>query len=243
MRPRSSVEESAALSRFSVIAASILCGLAWITSAEAQDAKSGPTAVVNGEAITAEALEARQYDLIGKEAIVAPVLDESRQLSRTPAVKQDLKGLMAAVVQENPEASKEQIMALVQEKSVAYTQTLAVRRVKPKLFADVEAKALDALIDEQLMLQDAKSQNVTIDDKEVEMAANAEPKRAGAETEDLHKLLVAWDKRALPGAKARIRAAMAWKAALKARLGSAPDEATAAKELAALRQSAKIEKP
>lgn len=232
------------MSRIVSLAAALTLTLAvGLPAAMAQDAAPATKAIVNGEAITSDALEARQYDLIGKDAIVKPVLDESRQLSRTPAVAQDLKGLMAAVVQENPEATKEQIMAIVGEKSVAYTQTLAVRRVKPKLFAEVEAKALDELIDEQLMLQEAKRQNVTIDEAAVDKAAEATVKRAGAADEQLHKLLVAWDKRALPGAKARIKAAMAWRAALKARLGAEADDATAAKELAALKQNAKIEKP
>lgn len=204
---------------------------------------AAPRATVNGEAISAEELDARQYDLIGKDTIVKTVLDESRQVSRLPSVAQDLKSLMASVVQENPEATKEQIMAIVQEKSVVYTQTLAVRRVKPKLFSEVEQQALDQLIDERLMLQDAKSQGISIDDAEVDRRANDVPKRAGAETEDLHKLLVAWDKRALPAAKARIKAQLAWSAALAKRLGAAPDDAAAAKELAALKSAAKIDKP
>jgi hypothetical protein len=115
--------------------------------------------------------------------------------------------------------------------------------VRPKLFADVEAKAIDELVDEQLMLQDAKKQNVAVDDAAAAKAADSLPKRAGAEGEPLHKLLVAWDKRALPSQTARIKAQTAWKASVKARLGSEPDDATLAKELAALKQSAKIEKP
>lgn len=199
-------------------------------------------ATVNGDPVTAEELDARQYDLIAKETIVKTVLDESRQVSRLPSVAQDLKSLMASVVQENPEATKEQIMAIVQEKSVAYTQTLAVRRVKPKLFADVEQQALDQLIDERLMLQEAKRQDVSVGDDEVDKQADSLPKRAAAESEELHKLLVAWDKRALPGAKARIKAQLAWTAALTKRLGASPDAATSATELESLKASAKIDR-
>lgn len=207
----------------------------------AQDTPS-PRATVNGDAVSAEELDARQYDLIAKDTIVKTVLDESRQLSRMPSVAQDLKSLMASVVQENPEANKEQIMAIVQERSVAYTQTLAVRRVKPKLFTEVEQQALDQLIDERLMLQEAQRQSVTVDEAEIDKQAAALPVRAGAEGEDLHKLLVAWDKRALPGAKARIKAQLAWTAALTKRLGASPDAATSAKELETLKSSAKIER-
>lgn len=199
-------------------------------------------ATVNGEPIMSDAVEARQYDLIAKDAILEAVLTESRQLSRTPSVAQDLKGLLTAVVQENPDASREAIMAIVQEKSVAYTQVLAVRKVRPKLFADVESKAIDELIDEQLMLQDAKKLGVPVDEAASDKAAESLPRRAGADGEPLHKLLVAWDKRALPSAKARITAQTTWKAALASRLGSTPDDAAAAKELAALKTAGKIEK-
>jgi hypothetical protein len=209
----------------------------------AQEPAPTVRATVNGEAITSVELDARQYDLIGKDAIVKPVLDESRQLSRTPAVAQDLKGLMAAVVQANPDAPKEQIMAIVQEKSIAYTQTLAVRKVKTKLFADVESQALDQLIDEQLMLQEAKRQGVAADEAEVARAVEAAPKRAGADGEALHKLLVAWDKRALASVAARIKAERGWTLALEKKLGTATVQPDAAKrELDALRQAATIER-
>ncbi|MDO9384397.1 MAG: hypothetical protein Q7T86_16210 [Hyphomicrobiaceae bacterium] len=224
--------------------ASMALSLAAVAQAPAPEpAPPAVRATVNGEKIMSDAVEARQYDLIAKDTILESVLTESRQLSRLPAVAQDLKGLMTAVVQENPDASKEAIMAIVQEKSVAYTQVLAVRKVRPKLFADVEAKAIDELIDEQLMLQDAKKQNLAADDGAAAKAVEGLPKRAGADGEPLHKLLVAWDKRALPSATARIKAQMAWKASVNARLGSEPDDATLAKELAALKQGAKIEKP
>jgi hypothetical protein len=124
-----------------------------------------------------------------------------------------------------------------------YTQVLAVRKVRPTLFAAVEAAALDQLIDEQLMLQDARAQGVTVDEAAVDKAADELPKRAGADGEPLHKLLVAWDKRALPSDKARIRAEAAWKAALAKRLGGEADASASAKELAALKARAKIEKP
>lgn len=211
--------------------------------AAAQQPSPSPRAIVNGDPISAEELDARQYDMIGKDTIVKTVLEESRQVSRLPSVAQDLKSLMATVVQENPEATKEQIMATVQERSVAYTQTLAVRRVKPKLFAGIEQQALDHLIEERLMMQEAQRQEIKLDPAEIDKQVAAEPKRAGAEGEDLHKLLVAWDKRALPGATARVNAQLAFKAALAKRLGNQPDEAATASELATLKSAAKIEKP
>lgn len=229
-----------------------LCALALCDAAgaQAQAPEAAPPTervTVNGDAIMSDAVEARQYDLIGKDTIVEAVLTESRSLSRTPAVAQDLKGLLTAVVQENPDASREQIMAIVQEKSVAYTQVLAVRKVRPKLFAEVEAKAVDELIDERLMLQEAKKRGLVPgsgsgDEAAAEAAAQSLPKRAGADGEPLHKLLTAWDKRALPSAKARLVAQSAWIAALTSRLGAPPDDATAAKELAALKAAAAIER-
>lgn len=220
----------------------LIATLAAVSVARAGEPPDAPRATVNGEAISAAELDARQYDLIGKDTIVKTVLDESRQVSRLPSVAQDLKSLMASVVQENPDASKEQIMAMVQEKSVAYTQTLAVRRVKPKLFSDVEQQALEQLIDERLMLQEAKRQGIEPDASAAAKRAEEAPKRAAQEGEDLHKLLLAWDKRALPSVIARNTAQSAWTAALKKRLGAAPDDATSAQELAALKTAAKIEK-
>lgn len=225
-------------------AATVLCftltAIALAGPAIAQD-PPGPApvrATVNGEPITAEALEARQYDLIGKDTIVSRVLAEDQQLTHMPSVKQDLKGLMAAVVQEKPDASKEEILATVEQRAAVYTQTLAVRRVKPKLFADVEKQALDQLIDEQLMLQAAKAEGVTVAEADIDKAMTAVGKRAGADGETLHKLLVAWDKRALPGARARATAELAWKLVLDKSGGA---NAAAAK-LEALRQAAKIER-
>jgi peptidyl-prolyl cis-trans isomerase SurA len=202
-------------------------------------------AVVNGQAITSDQVDARQYDLIGKETIVTAVLDEDKQLTRNPQVQGDLKALMAAVVQENPERSREEILKITNERAVVYTQTLAVRRVKPKLFADVEARAINELIDEQLMLQEAKRLSVTVDETEVEKLAADVDRRAGAEDEKLHKLLVAWDKRALSSVKARLRAGLAWKAVLAKK--SSPDQANGSaaasqRELAALRASAQLER-
>lgn len=231
--------------RLLVTVAIVLAGSigAWAQTPPAEPAAPTVRVTVNGDAIMSDAVEARQYDLIGKDTIVEAVLTESRLQSRLPSVAQDLKGLLTAVVQENPDASREQVMAIVQEKSVAYTQVLAVRKVRPKLFADVESKAIEQLVDEQLMRQEAKTQGVVVDEAQARAAADALPKRAGADTEPLHKLLVAWDKRALPSATARIAAETAWKAVLKAKLGSEPDAATSAKELSTLRAAAKIEKP
>ncbi len=221
----------------------MMTALVMAIPASAQEPAPSVRATVNGQAITAADLEARQFELIGKDTIVKAVQEESQLLARNPTVAQELKRLMAVVVQENPQGTREQIRAAVQEKAVIYTDTLAVRRVKPKLFADVEAKALEQLIDEQLMLQDAKQQGVTVDEAEIEKHAEGVTKRAGADDEPLHKLLVAWDKRALPGVKARLRAELAWKAALEKRLGAGATQdfaAVSARELAALKSSAKI---
>lgn len=226
--------------------AALLATLLLATPAWAQTDTPPVRATVNGETVTAEALDARQYDLIDKQTIVTAVLDEDKQLSRNPAVQQELKRLMAVVVQEKPEGTREEIRAAVQEKAVVYTQTMAVRRVKPKLFADVEAKALDQLIDEQLMLQEAKRQGIEVSDAEVDQRIATVGPRAGTEDEPLHKLLVAWDKRALPSVRARARADLAWTAALKKRLGAAAETDFAAvsqKELATLKAAATISKP
>lgn len=222
------------------LAATLLIMTGFLSPVHSQDTAPAVRATVNGQAITSADLEARQFDMIERDTIVQAVQEESKQLTRLPAVQQDLKRLMAVVVQDMPEASKDEIKAVVQEKAVVYTDTLAVRRVKPKLFADVEDAALEQLIDEQLMLQEAKRQGIAVDEADVDRQAEGVAKRAGAEGEPLHKLLVAWDKRALPSVKARLRADLAWKAALQKRQGGEATQDFAAAELAALKAKAEI---
>jgi len=225
------------------LAAALLISLGLVLPVQAQDAPASVRATVNGDDITSVDLEARQFDLIGRDTIVKAVQDESKQLTRNPSVQQELKRLMAVVIQDIPDATREEIKARVEEKAVVYTDTLAVRRVKPKLFAEVENAAFDQLIDERLMMQEAKRQGVAPDEADAERQASSVAKRAGPEGEALHKLLLAWDKRALPSVIARVRAELAWKAALQKRLGAdaVQDFATVgARELAALKADAKI---
>lgn len=211
-----------------------------------QDTAADPVrVVVNGDPVTASQVDARQYDMLAKPKIVPTILDESRRLSRSPAVARDLKSLLAVTVQQNPGASKEKVMAIVEEKSIQYTQVLAVRAMKPKLFAEIEEAAVEALIDDQLKLQAAAAASVSVDESRLTAAVEAAEKRAGKADEPLHKLLAAWDKRALPGLKHRLRAQLAWRDLLEKKHGkNMPDfDGVSAKELAALRKTAKIERP
>ena len=135
-------------------------------------------------------------------------------------------------------------MEIVEKKSIQYTQVLAVRSEKPKLFAKIEDDAINALIDDQLKLQAAAAASVSADETALEKAVARAEKRAGKPDEPLQKLLIAWDNRALPALKHRLRAQLAWKAAIEKKHGKdvSDFEAVSAKELADLREAAKIER-
>ncbi len=230
--------------RYGLFALAMLVLATPVQAAEQDGAADPVRVVVNGDPVKASQVDARQYDMIGKSTIVPTVLNESRRLSRSPAVARDLKSLLAVTVQKNPKASKEEIMKIVEETSIQYTQVLAVRSEKPKLFAKVEDDAVNALIDDQLKLQAAAAASVSADEAALSAAVENAEKRAGAADEPLHKLLTAWDNRALPGLKHRLRAQLAWKAVLEKKHGNeiADFDAVSAKELAALREKAKIER-
>jgi len=132
----------------------------------------GIAVLVNDEPITNYEIELRQKLL----ATSAGGMQERAQANFKKLVQDEstntkLRAILDATVKANQGKSREEILAIFEQKKKAFAKGLqeqAVANARAAILPGLRKKALDELIDERLKLQEAKRLNVLADDAEID---------------------------------------------------------------------------
>lgn len=145
---------------------------------EGEGAVKGPNAtrislLVNGEPITAYEIEqrARLMALSSGGDIQARAQATMKQLATSEAVNARWKQIVQDTINANQGKSREQVIAIIQEKQKAYSlglQKQAVESARSAVLPGMRTKAREELIEEQIKLQDARRSGTTPDEGLVE---------------------------------------------------------------------------
>lgn len=126
--------------------------------------------LVDDEPITGYEIDQRQR-LIGLSANVGEQAQEAfKRLIQNPSTTEHLKSILGEVIKSNPGKTREQIIAIFEERKKQYAISLqkqALDQARSSVLPTLRKSALDELIDEKLKLQEAKRLNVVASDEDV----------------------------------------------------------------------------
>lgn len=130
----------------------------------------GIAVLVNDEPITGYEIDQRQRFM----ALSANISDRAqanfKRAIQDPSVSERLKGMLGEIIKANPGKSKEQILALFEERKKQFAlglQKQAVENARSSVLPTLRKQALDELVEERLKLQEAKKLNVLATDEDV----------------------------------------------------------------------------
>lgn len=142
------------------------------TAAEGRGSTHSIVVLVNDDPITGYEVEQRSRFL----AMQASNINEKAQDAFKRLVQQDstnerLRAILQETIQANPGKSREQILAIFEERKKEFAQSLqrrAVENVRASLLPSYRKSALEELIDERLKIQEAKRVAVLAEDAQVD---------------------------------------------------------------------------
>ena len=151
----------------------------WTATARSDDAKSPPPSsrgaqgivvVVNDDAITAYEIEQRAR-FLGVSANLGPQAKEAFQrLVKSESTEQQMKALQQDVISSNPGKSREQLIAIFQERQKEFgiaLQKQALESARSSLLPKLKKDAKEELIEDRLKLQAAKKLGIEVTDQDV----------------------------------------------------------------------------
>jgi peptidyl-prolyl cis-trans isomerase SurA len=151
----------------------------WTATAKSEQGRSPPPAsrggqgiviVVNDDAITAYEIEQRSR-FLGLSANVGPQAKEAFQrLVKSESTEQQLKALQQDVIRANPGKSRDQLIAIFQERQKEFglaLQKQALESARSSLLPKFKKDATEELIDDRLKLQAAKKLGIEVTDQDV----------------------------------------------------------------------------
>ena len=125
---------------------------------------------VNDEPITAREVSQRQR-IMGGADIQDKVKANMQRLIKDPSTSERLKAILNEIVKANEGKSRDQIIAIFEARKKAFAMGLqkqAIESARNSVSPAVRKTAKDALIEEKLKLQAAKTAGVTVSDEEVD---------------------------------------------------------------------------
>ena len=133
---------------------------------------TGIAVLVNGEPITNYEIDQRAQLLGLQNADIGPRVQENmKRIIQSEGVNKRWKEIVDDVVKANQGKSKEQIIAIIQERQKAFTQGLqrqAVDSARSSVLPGLRQKAKQELIEEQVKNQEAKKAGVTPDESTID---------------------------------------------------------------------------
>ena len=135
--------------------------------------KSGQSIVllVGDDPITAYEIEQRQRLLTGGSGMAEQAKSRFQSLIRSDAAQAKLKQIQEQAIQEHKGKSRDEIIEIIKSRSQAYAMTLqkqAIDGARSGAAAGVRQRAIDQLIDEKLMVQEAKRLGVLASEEDVD---------------------------------------------------------------------------
>lgn len=142
-------------------------------------------ALVNDEPITSYELQQRAA-MLGGSDVQKKAQENFKALIKNPRTTDRLKAILNEIIKANPGKSRDEIIAIFEKRKKEFgisLQKQAVESARSSASPKSRQMALDELIDERLKAQEAKRQNVTVADDEVDrvIASIAERNKMTAE--------------------------------------------------------------
>jgi len=175
---------------------------------------------VNDDPITAREVSQRQR-MLGGNDLQEKVKANMQRLIKSPDTSARLKAILNEVVAANEGKSRDQIIAIFEQRKKSFAQGLqrqAIESARNSVSPAVRKSAKDALIEERLKLQAAKAAGVSVSDDTVnkQMAAVAQRNNMNLEQFDKHLKGMGLDLEAM---KSRARADLAWVDVVRKKFG------------------------
>lgn len=177
--------------------------------------------LVNDEPITGYEVEQRQR-LMGMGADIRERVQANfKSLIQRPKTSEDLKQILNDTINQNKTKTKEQIIAIFEERKKQYAlglQKQAIESAKNAALPGLKKQALEELIDERLKLQEAKRLNVNVTDEDADKMLKNIADRNKMTLEQFTAQLKSQgtDVNAM---RQRFRAMMAWNDVIRRRFG------------------------
>ena len=199
-------------------------------SAAAKDAKPGASksksaqsivVLVGDDPITGYEIEQRQRLLAQGSGLTEQAKSRFQALLKSEATQARLKDIQKEVIEANQGKTRDQVVALIKARMQQYAMTLqkqAVDGARAGVVAGVKQKALDQIIDERLMMQEAKRQGVLASDDEVERYMNDRASR-GKMTKEQYAAQFKNIGIDLDTMRSLYRAQMSWQEAVRRKYG------------------------
>jgi peptidyl-prolyl cis-trans isomerase SurA len=191
-------------------------------AAKAGETKGMAIAVlVNDEPITGYEIEQRQR-VMGLSANIGEKAQANfKRALQDPKTSERLKAILGEVIKENPGKTREQVIAVFEERKKQFAMNLqkqAVESAKTSMLPTLKKGALDELIDERLKLQEAKRLNAVASDAEVSkiIQSLAEKNKMTEAQFATHLSSMGAD---IEGMRGRFRAMLSWNDVIRRRFG------------------------
>jgi peptidyl-prolyl cis-trans isomerase SurA len=178
--------------------------------------------LVNDDPITGYEIDQRQR-MMGLGANIGEKAQANfKRLLQDPSTNEKLKAILGEVIKANEGKTREQIIAIFEERKKQFAinlQRQAVDSARSQMLPTLKKGALDELIDERLKLQEAKRLNVIASDEEVAKIVRnlAEKNKMNEAQFGEHLKGMGTD---LDGMRARFRAMLSWNDVIRRRYGS-----------------------
>jgi peptidyl-prolyl cis-trans isomerase SurA len=129
----------------------------------------GIVVVVNDQAITAYEIELRARLLALSTNVGKQAKANFERLVKSPGLQAKLKGIQDDVIRSNPGKSREELIAIIQERQKQIGQSLqsqAVESARASIMPKLKKDATEELIDDRLKMQSARKHGIEVTDAE-----------------------------------------------------------------------------
>jgi peptidyl-prolyl cis-trans isomerase SurA len=174
-------------------------------------------ALVNDEPITGYEIEQRAMMLSGTN-IQTQAKSNFEAIIKNPKTSERLKALLQDTVKANEGKSRDEIIAIFERRKKEFGMSLqkqAFESARNSALPAMKKQAVEELIDDRLKMQEAKKQNVTIEDAEVDRIISGIAERNKMTVDQFAKQIGG----TLDPIKARIRATLSWNEVVRRRFG------------------------
>jgi peptidyl-prolyl cis-trans isomerase SurA len=141
----------------------------------APKAEQAIVVLVNDEPVTGYQIDQRARFLAMSTNIADQVKDNFQRLVKSESVNAQFRALQEQIVRANQGKSREQVIALIQERQKQFAAALqkqAVESARSVLLPRLRKQAKEELIDERLKVQEAKKLGIEVTDDEVKHFLN-----------------------------------------------------------------------
>ncbi|MCL4768417.1 MAG: SurA N-terminal domain-containing protein [Hyphomicrobiaceae bacterium] len=178
--------------------------------------------LVNDDPITAYEIEQRSR-LMALQANVGERAQENfKRLIQQESTNNRLREILQETIQANQGKSREQILAIFEERKKQYAQGLqrqALDSAKAAMLPAYRKNALDELIEERLKVQEAKRVNVSIEDAQIDDIIKGIADRNKMTPDQFAKHIKSMGAD-IESMRARFRATLSWSAAVRRRFSA-----------------------